>query len=56
LHCVRAVSMFGEAAISAAAAPVYDSPMWRSPVLRLRQLVREAGAIVWYRVRSLVQA
>jgi uncharacterized SAM-binding protein YcdF (DUF218 family) len=56
LHCVRAVSMFGEAAISAAAAPVYDSPMWRSPVLRRRQLVREVGAIVWYRVRSLVQA
>jgi uncharacterized SAM-binding protein YcdF (DUF218 family) len=55
LHCVRAVSAFREAGISAAAAPVYDSPMWRSPVLRWGQFLREMVAIIWYRVRSLSQ-
>jgi uncharacterized SAM-binding protein YcdF (DUF218 family) len=55
LHCVRAVSMFREAGLPATAAPVYDSPMWRSPILRRGQLLREIGAVVWYRVRSLFQ-
>ncbi len=55
LHCVRAVSAFEEVGLSAAAAPVYDSPMWRSPVLRRGQFVREMGAIVWYMARSLRQ-
>jgi uncharacterized SAM-binding protein YcdF (DUF218 family) len=52
LHCIRAVSMFREAGLSAVAAPVYDSPMWRSLGLRRRQFLREMGAIVWHALRS----
>lgn len=52
LHCIRAVSMFEEAGLSATAAPVYDSPMWTSSSPRRGQFVRETGAIVWYRARS----
>ena len=53
LHCVRAISMFEETEIPAVAAPVYDSPMWHSPLLRRRQFLRELGAIIWYGLRSL---
>jgi vancomycin permeability regulator SanA len=53
LHCVRAVSMFKDAGLSAAAAPVYDSPMWHSLGLRRGQFLREIGAILWYGLRSL---
>ncbi len=52
LHCVRAVSAFKEAGLSAAAAAVYDSPMWRSSALRRGQFLREAVATVWYGARS----
>ncbi len=55
LHCVRTVSAFGEAGLSARAAPVYDSPMWRSPYLRRGQFLREIAAIIWYRARSHFQ-
>ena len=53
LHCVRAASAFREAGLPATAAPVYDSPMWHSPLLRRRQFLRELGAIIWYGLRSL---
>ncbi|MCL6439035.1 MAG: YdcF family protein [Rubrobacteraceae bacterium] len=49
LHCVRAVEAFGEAGVRALAEPAYESPMWYRKWRRTGQLVREAGAIVWYR-------
>jgi uncharacterized SAM-binding protein YcdF (DUF218 family) len=52
LHCIRAVSAFRDAGLSAVAAPVYDSPMWRSRSLRRRQFLRETGATVWHGVRA----
>lgn len=55
LHCVRATSMFREEGLCATAAPVYDSPMWRSFGLRRRQFLREIGAIVWYAIRLRLQ-
>ena len=55
LHCVRAVSIFREAGLSATAAPTYDSPMWSSSSLRQRQLMRETGAVIWHRIRSRLQ-
>ena len=51
LHCVRALGAFRAEGLSAWAAPVYSSPMWRRSELRRRQLVRELGAVVWYRAR-----
>lgn len=51
LHCVRTVAAFGEAGLKAVAEPVYSSPMWRKRGLRLGQLVREMGAIFWYRTK-----
>ena len=51
LHCVRAVEAFRWVGVRAAAAPAYESPMWRIPMLRRGQLMREIGALVWYRVR-----
>lgn len=51
LHCVRAVGAFREAGLAARAEPVYRSPMWREPWSRRSQLIREAGALVWYRTR-----
>ncbi len=51
LHCVRAVSAFGRAGLLAVAEPVYSSPMWRESWSRRGQLVRESGALVWYRMR-----
>lgn len=51
LHCVRAVSAFGRAGLLAVAEPVYSSPMWRKSWSRRGQLVRESGALVWYRMR-----
>lgn len=56
LHCIRAVSTFRETGLTAMAAPVYDSPMWRSPILRREQFLREMGAIIWYRVGSLMRS
>jgi len=51
LHCVRAVYAFGRAGLLAAAEPVYSSPMWRKRWSRRGQLVRDSGALVWYRMR-----
>jgi uncharacterized SAM-binding protein YcdF (DUF218 family) len=51
LHCVRTVWAFGEFGIEAWAEPAYDNPMWRKRWSRRGQLVREAVALVWYRVR-----
>jgi len=56
LHCVRAVAAFRKAGLMARAEPVYSSPMWRVPWLRRGQLLRESGALVWYRVRHGVGA
>jgi uncharacterized SAM-binding protein YcdF (DUF218 family) len=51
LHCVRAVAAFERAGLRAWAEPVYGSPMWRGRWSRRGQFVREAGALVWYRIR-----
>jgi uncharacterized SAM-binding protein YcdF (DUF218 family) len=51
LHCVRVVSAFDRAGLAAVAEPVYGSPMWRKKWSRRGQLVRESGALVWYRIR-----
>jgi uncharacterized SAM-binding protein YcdF (DUF218 family) len=51
LHCVRTVASFERAGLRAWAEPAYGSPMWRGRWSRRGQLVREAGALVWYRVR-----
>ena len=51
LHCVRVVSAFEKAGLSAVAEPVYNSPMWRKKWSRRGQLARESGALVWYWVR-----
>ena len=51
LHCVRAVAAFERAGLLAWGEPVYSSPMWRKTWMRRGQLVREIGALVWYRIR-----
>lgn len=51
LHCVRTVAAFEEAGLAAVPEPVYSSPMWRVGAMRLGQLLREMGAIVWYRTK-----
>jgi uncharacterized SAM-binding protein YcdF (DUF218 family) len=51
LHCVRTVAAFRRAGLMAWAAPVYSSPMWRGKWLRRGQLIREIGALTWYRIR-----
>ena len=51
LHCIRVVYAFGMAGLPAVAEPVYSSPMWRKKWSRRGQLVRESGALVWYRMR-----
>jgi uncharacterized SAM-binding protein YcdF (DUF218 family) len=51
LHCVRAVAAFRQAGLMAWAEPVYSSPMWRGKWLRRGQLLREIGALTWYRLR-----
>jgi uncharacterized SAM-binding protein YcdF (DUF218 family) len=52
LHCVRSVEAFRAEGFEAWASPVYSSPMWRQPWLRRGQLLREAVAVAWYRIRS----
>jgi uncharacterized SAM-binding protein YcdF (DUF218 family) len=56
LHCVRTVAAFRRAGLRASAEPVYSSPMWRERWSRRGQLVRESGALVWYRIRHGVGA
>lgn len=51
LHCVRTVAAFRRAGLMASAEPVYSSPMWRGKWRRRGQLVREIGALAWYRMR-----
>jgi uncharacterized SAM-binding protein YcdF (DUF218 family) len=51
LHCVRVVSAFERAGLTALAEPVYGSPMWRKKWSRRAQLARESGALVWYWIR-----
>ena len=51
LHCVRTIAAFEEAGLIAWGEPVYSSPMWRGKWLRLGQLIREIGALYWYRIR-----
>lgn len=51
LHCVRVVSSFEKAGLAAVAEPVYASPMWNKKWSRRAQLVRESGALLWYRLR-----
>lgn len=51
LHCVRTTWAFREAGVEAWAEPAYESPMWRKLWSRRGQLVREAVALVWYRIR-----
>ena len=51
MHCVRTVAAFRRAGLMASAEPVYSSPMWRGKWRRRGQLVREIGALVWYRIR-----
>ena len=51
LHCVRAVAAFERSGLLAWGEPVYSSPMWRKKWMRRGQLVREIGALVWYRIR-----
>ncbi len=51
LHCVRTVAAFRRAGLMAWAEPVYSSPMWRGRWLRRGQLIREIGALTWYRIR-----
>lgn len=56
LHCVRTVAAFERAGLMASAEPVYGSPMWVERWSRTGQLVRESGALVWYRIRYGVGA
>lgn len=56
LHCVRTVAAFEEAGLEAWPEPAYYSPMWRKRWSRAGQLVREMGALVWYRTRHGVRA
>ena len=51
LHCVRTGASFERAGLLAWGEPVYGSPMWREKWKRRGQLVREIGALVWYRIR-----
>ena len=54
LHCVRTVAAFEKAGLGAWAEPGYSSPRWRGRWMRLGQLVREIGALFWYRIRYRV--
>src|SRR3712207_6326260 len=51
LHCVRTVAAFEQAGLPARGEHVYGSPMWRKKWKRRGQLVREIGALVWYKIR-----
>jgi len=51
LHCVRTVAAFRRAGLIAWAEPVYSSPMWCGKWLRRAQLIREIGALTWYRIK-----
>ncbi|MDQ3924327.1 MAG: YdcF family protein [Actinomycetota bacterium] len=51
LHCVRAIEAFRTEDLKTRASPVYSSPMWRSTRMRRGQLLREIGALLWYRLR-----
>lgn len=50
LHCVRAAAAFRDEGLTAYPEPATESPMWREPGERRTQLIREAGAVIWYRL------
>lgn len=50
LHCVRAASAFRHEGLTAYPEPAPESPMWREPGERRAQFIREAGAVIWYRL------
>lgn len=50
LHCVRAASAFRDEGLTAYPEPALESPMWREPGERRAQFIREAGAVIWYRL------
>ena len=50
LHCVRAASAFRAEGLRPHPEPVTGSPMWLDPAKRRAQLMREAGAAIWYRL------
>ncbi len=50
LHCVRTVAAFERAGLLAWGEPAYSSPMWRKKWRRRGQLIREIGALVWYKI------
>ncbi len=56
LHCVRTVAAFRSVGLLASDEPVHGSPMWREKWSRRGQLVRECGALVWYRIKHGVGA
>lgn len=51
LHCVRAASAFRDEGLTVYPEPVTESPMWRESGERRAQFIREAGAVIWYRLR-----
>lgn len=51
LHCVRSVEAFRVEGFEVRVSAVYSSPMWQRRGLRRGQLLREIGAILWYRAR-----
>jgi len=56
LHCVRTAGAFRAEGLSVWVSPVYDSPMWRERWPRLVQFLREATAIIWYRIRRKAES
>lgn len=48
LHCVRAAAAFRAEGLRVYQEPVTESPMWRESGERRAQLLREAGAAIWY--------
>lgn len=51
LHCVRTVWAFQQVGIAACAEPAYDNPMWTKRWSRTGQFIREAVALMYYRVK-----
>jgi uncharacterized SAM-binding protein YcdF (DUF218 family) len=50
LHCVRAASALRHEGLTAYPEPAPESPMWREPGERRAQFIREAEAVIWYRL------
>lgn len=54
LHCVRAAAAFRAEGLRAYQEPVTESPMWCERGERRAQFLREFGAVIWYRLRRLL--